>query len=320
MALAISPTVSRLGPPAPKRSRDVAPTTMPGGASSPSTSGVDAGIPRIAGVEGDLAGATSEGAAPAARSVLRQSRPPSVRSGLSFAPRACTGLGAPASALVLAARPPPARIRIASSTVSSSSMNSRTPSSRRCSRYRRSRSLASSNEQSLHSVENRVRDVGLRPQWQWLVTSVASDQRHAVRVDGAAGTGLTRLIHNDQIKGFRRELLATVIQCVISLQRKPDDNGTGLSHAGGLHEHVGGRHECQRARSTLLLDFRPCRLRSAKIRRRGGHHEHVGGGELSFNDPRHLLRRFDVVHAYAGWSLHRKRSGNEHDVGAATPG
>src|SRR5689334_15941571 len=69
IALATASSESRLGPPAPKRSRDDEPTTIPDGASCPPTSGVDAGIPRSA----RATSAFVSGAAPAARSAARQS-------------------------------------------------------------------------------------------------------------------------------------------------------------------------------------------------------------------------------------------------------
>src|SRR3954466_14065635 len=73
IALAIESSDSRLGPPAPKSSREVVPTTMPDGASCPSPSGVDAGIPSLGRAGFAVLWAGEEGAAPAARSVSRQS-------------------------------------------------------------------------------------------------------------------------------------------------------------------------------------------------------------------------------------------------------
>src|SRR5207237_7686774 len=102
-------------------------------------------------------------------------------------------------------RPPPATIDNTSSTVRPSSISSDSPSSRRCSRYRRSCSLAST-KQRLHAIENHVGDGALRHERQMLFAAVACEERDAIRVDAKSGAGFGRVVHHDEVQVLGLEL------------------------------------------------------------------------------------------------------------------
>src|SRR3954470_22909832 len=240
IAFATDSSDSRLGPRAPKRSREVVPTTMPTGASCPSTSGVDAGIPSLARTG---FAALWAGAAPAARRVSRQS--------LGGGSSAAFGAGGPSaapcgarSARVAGGAPP--TMRSASSTLSWSSTSSRSPSSRRCSRYRRSCSLGSLMQQRLHAVEDLVCHRVLRQQRQRLLPSVWAEQGHAVRVDAETGARLTRIVHHHDVERLRLELLAAAAEHVVGLQGEADDDGILRARAARARENVWRRSEIDR--------------------------------------------------------------------------
>src|SRR5207248_3557546 len=214
MALASESSESMLGPPEPNRSRDVVPTTIPGGASCPPTSGVDAGMHVGADARRDFFAA---GAAPAARSAARQSSGAALSSRLtSLAPLSVLTCGG-ASGFA-------PTIRKASSTLSWSSTNSRSPSSRRCSRYRRSCSLGSFTQQPLYAIENLIGHRVLREKRQRLLLSVATEQCDAIRVDAKASSFLAGVVHDDQVQCLCLELFTPRTKDIVGLQGEADNH------------------------------------------------------------------------------------------------
>src|SRR5262245_15778423 len=194
-------------------------------------------------------GASGEfGVAPAARNVARQSlsSPPAGvgASRASFPP--------PAPCLPLPGDALPAMSFSASSTPNVSRTSSLSPMSRRCSRYRRSCSLAST-DQRLHAVEDGVGHFEFWHERKLFVASVAQQQRDAIRVHAEPGTGLGRIVHDDHVEIFCFELLSPARDGVVRLERKADDHRTWTSCAFCRLQYVGRRGERQRRRRRGFL-------------------------------------------------------------------
>src|SRR5262245_11338988 len=165
-------------------------------------------------------GASGEfGVAPAARNVARQSlsSPPAGvgASRASFPP--------PAPCLPLPGDALPAMSFSASSTPNVSRTSSLSPMSRRCSRYRRSCSLAST-DQRLHAVEDGVGHCEFWHERKLLVAAVAQKERDAIRVHAEPGAGFGRIVHDDHVEIFCLELLAPAHDGIVRLEREADDD------------------------------------------------------------------------------------------------
>jgi hypothetical protein len=125
-------------------------------------------------------------------------------------------------------------------------------------------------------------------------SAIAVHDRHAIRVDGECGTGILRIVDDDQIEVFGRELLAAPRQSVASLEREAHDDRARSPCIARALKDVGCRRERDRFRGVLLLDLLRHGIRRPKVRWGRGHDQRIGGGKRRAHGVGHFFRRLDA--------------------------
>jgi hypothetical protein len=126
------------------------------------------------------------------------------------------------------------------------------------------------------------------------------------------------VVGDDEIAGFPGELGLGVLDEVLGLRGKADDDVGPVGAGGDGLEDVGVLGEFERRRGPSLLDLVARRL-DAPVGHRGGEHGDVGG-KLGRHRRQHVARRLDRHQLDAGRGLQLDRPRHQHGLGPEAGG
>ncbi len=149
---------------------------------------------------------------------------------------------------------------------------------------------------------------------------MGAHERHAVGVRPKRGVCAGDVVCDDEVAALARELLAGVLEHVVRLGGKADDDAVSPA-LGERGENVGvlGERDLVEGFGGLLELVVGCLL-GAVVGDRGRQDRRVCRGEGVLRGLEHLGCRGDVDHAHAGWLGKRDGAGDERHVRAVRGG